>query len=97
MVLMEAASRGEIEDVLAQLPAEYYRILVGAWGQMPPEGLPNKQYRQLWEEMRLEGIIWRSHEGWLNPTLAGGPQAGQQFPQGWQRQQGQLDRGESPR
>lgn len=91
-VLMEAVSRGEIEDVLAQLPAEYQRIFVGAWGQMPPEDLSNRQYRQIWEEMQEERPIWMIQEGWISPHHAGGQQPGQQPQQGWRGQHVQPQR-----
>lgn len=35
-VLQEAVSPGEINDVLAQLPADYRRLFAGSQGELPP-------------------------------------------------------------
>ncbi len=50
-VLMEAASIGEIKDVLDQLPTEFSRLFVGAKGSLPAQDVPYDQIRRVQESL----------------------------------------------
>lgn len=50
-VLMEAASIGEIKDVLDQLPKEFSRLFVGAKGPLPAQEVPYDQIRRIQESL----------------------------------------------
>lgn len=53
-VLIEAASIGEIKDVLAQLPREFSRLFVGAKGSLPAQDVPYDQIRRVQESLHAE-------------------------------------------
>jgi uncharacterized protein (DUF2267 family) len=51
-VLMEAASPGELKDVLSQLPGEFGRIFVGTKGPLPSQNVPYDQIRSIQESLQ---------------------------------------------
>ncbi|HSD59201.1 MAG TPA: DUF2267 domain-containing protein [Methanotrichaceae archaeon] len=51
-VLMEAASPGELKDVISQLPGEFSRIFVGTKGPLPSQNVPYDQIRSVQESLQ---------------------------------------------
>ncbi len=51
VLMMEAASIGEIKDVLDQLPTEFSRLFVGAKGSLPAQDVPYDQIRRVQESL----------------------------------------------
>lgn len=101
-VLMEAASIGEIKDVLDQLPKEFSRLFVGAKGPLPAQEVPYDQIRRIQESLHAVARekVAKARAEQIRPAKAGeasGRGLGREEVRRWEERSGEEGRGNERR